>query len=63
MSLEGGSMQILRKHDHSALGIVALLLLPLLIVQCCIRRGASLELEFHEGTDMEASPSPDGRTV
>jgi len=56
-------MQILRKHDHSALGIVALLLLPLLIVQCCIRRGASLELEFHEGTDMEASPSPDGRTV
>ena len=54
-------MQIPRKRDHSALGIVALLLLPLLIVQSCSRRGASLELEFHEGTDMEASPSPDGR--
>jgi len=54
-------MQILRKHDHYALGIVALLLLPFLIVQSCSKRGASLELEFHEGTDMEASPSPDGR--
>ncbi len=38
-----------------------LLLLPLLIIQSCSRRGASLEFEFHEGTDMEASPSPDGR--
>ncbi|OGD37622.1 MAG: hypothetical protein A2V45_01960 [Candidatus Aminicenantes bacterium RBG_19FT_COMBO_58_17] len=54
-------MQILRKHDRSALGIVALLLLPLFIAQSCSRRGASLEFEFHDGTDMEASPSPDGR--
>jgi Tol biopolymer transport system component len=54
-------MRILRKHDHSALGIVASFLLPLLIVQSCSRRDASLEFEFHEGTDMEASPSPDGR--
>jgi Tol biopolymer transport system component len=54
-------MQILRKHDHSASGIVALLLLPLLLFQSCSKRSSSLELEFHEGTDMEASPSPDGR--
>jgi len=61
MFLAGGHMRILRKHDHSALGIVALLLVQLFIVQSCSRRGASLELEFHEGTDMEAAPSPDGR--
>jgi Tol biopolymer transport system component len=54
-------MHILRKHDHSALVIIVLSLLPLLIVQSCSRRGESLELEFYEGTDMEASPSPDGR--
>ena len=54
-------MQTLRKHDHSALGIVALFLLPLLFAQSCSGRRTSLELEFHEGTDMEASPSPDGR--
>ena len=61
ISLTGGLMQILRKHDHSILVIVALLLLPLLILQSCSRRDVSLEFEFHEGTDMEASPSPDGR--
>jgi len=54
-------MRILRKYVHSTFGIVVLLLLPQLIGQSCSRRGASLELEFHEGTDMEASPSPDGR--
>ena len=51
------------RPDRSALGIIALLLPPLLIVPSCSRRGASLELEFHEGTDMEAAPSPDGRYV
>jgi len=43
------------------MGFLALSLLPLLIVQSCSKHGGSLELEFHEGTDMEASPSPDGR--
>src|SRR4030042_1962605 len=61
MFLAGEPMRILRKYDRSAFGICALLLLPLLIVQSCSRRGASLGFEFHEGTDMEASPSPDGR--
>jgi len=56
-------VRIPRRPDRSALGIAALLLLLLLIVPSCSRRGASLELEFHEGTDMEASPSPDGRHV
>jgi len=54
-------MRILRRHNHSALGFMALLLLPFLLIQSCSRRGTSLELEFREGTDMEASPSPDGR--
>lgn len=54
-------MKMLGKYDHSALGIVALLLLPLLVVQNCSRQGTPMEFEFHEGTDMEASPSPDGR--
>ena len=54
-------MRILRKHDQVAFGILALSLLPLLVGQNCSRPGTSLELEFHEGTDMEASPSPDGR--
>jgi len=54
-------MRTLRKHDHSALGIVALFLLPLLFAQSCSGRRTTLEFEFHEGTDMEASPSPDGR--
>jgi Tol biopolymer transport system component len=61
MALAGGSMQIVRKYDLSALGIVAMLLLSLFTVQSCSRNDESLELEFHEGTDMEASPSPDGR--
>lgn len=52
---------MLRKYDHSALGIVALLLMGFFIVQSCSRRCSPLEFEFHEGTDMEASPSPDGR--
>jgi Tol biopolymer transport system component/imidazolonepropionase-like amidohydrolase len=43
------------------LGIVALLILPLLFAQCRSGRRTVLDLEFHEGTDMEASPSPDGR--
>jgi Tol biopolymer transport system component len=54
-------MQISRKYDLSALGIVAMLLLSLFTVQSCSRNDESLELEFHEGTDMEALPSPDGR--
>jgi Tol biopolymer transport system component/cytosine/adenosine deaminase-related metal-dependent hydrolase len=61
MSLAGGHMRSPRKHNQLAWGILALSLLPLLIVQSRSRRGSSLELEFHEGTDMEASPSPDGR--
>ena len=52
---------MLRKHDRSVLGIIAFLLLPILIVQSNCKLSTSLELEFHEGTDMEASPSPDGR--
>jgi Tol biopolymer transport system component/imidazolonepropionase-like amidohydrolase len=54
-------MQTVRRYDLSVLGIVALLLLSILAFQGCSRRGTSLEFEFHEGTDMEASPSPDGR--
>lgn len=57
----GADMRVLRKRDLSALESVALLILSLLIFQSCSSRGASLEFEFHEGTDMEASPSPDGR--
>ena len=54
-------MQTPKKHDHPALGFVALFLLPLLFFQSCSGRRSTLEFEFHEGTDMEASPSPDGR--
>ena len=43
------------------MNIVALFLLPLLFFQSCSGRRSTLEFEFHEGTDMEASPSPDGR--
>ena len=53
-------MRIPGRPRSLCFGIVAVLL-PLLVVQSCSRRGASLELEFHEGTDMEAAPSPDGR--
>ncbi|MCJ7643301.1 MAG: LpqB family beta-propeller domain-containing protein, partial [Candidatus Aminicenantes bacterium] len=55
------SHQGLCKHPRPALGIVALLILPLLFAQCRSGRRTVLDLEFHEGTDMEASPSPDGR--
>ena len=54
-------MRILREHHPSTMGFMALLLLPFLLCQNCSRGGTSLEFEFHEGTDMEASPSPDGR--
>jgi Tol biopolymer transport system component/imidazolonepropionase-like amidohydrolase len=61
MSLAERPMRSPRKHNQLAWGILALSLLPLLIVQSCSGRRTSLEFEFHEGTDMEASPSPDGR--
>src|SRR5512137_1718636 len=54
-------MRILYKHGHSTFGLIALSLLPLLVIQSCSKRGSTLDFEFHEGTDMEASPSPDGR--
>src|SRR5512136_929673 len=54
-------MRVLRKHNNPAPAFRALVLLTLLMIQCCSRRGVPLEFEFHEGTDMEASPSPDGR--
>jgi Tol biopolymer transport system component len=45
----------------AASGIAALLLLSLLYAQSRGDRRTILDLEFHEGTDMEVSPSPDGR--
>ncbi len=54
-------MRIRQKHHHSALGFMASFLFLSLFIQSCSRRGTSLEFEFREGTDMEASPSPDGR--
>jgi len=54
-------MLIRRKNGNSVLGIAGLLLLSFLAGQGCSRQSTSLEFEFHEGTDMEASPSPDGR--
>jgi Tol biopolymer transport system component len=46
---------------RSALGIAVMLLLPLLFAHGRGDSRSLLDLEFHEGTDMEASPSPDGR--
>ena len=54
-------MPILGKRDISALVSMALLWLPLFVAPGCGGRGTTLNLEFHEGTDMEAAPSPDGR--
>ena len=46
---------------HPAIGIAVMLLLPLFFAHGRGDRRSTLDLEFHEGTDMEASPSPDGR--
>jgi len=46
---------------HLALGIIVLLLSPLPGARSLSAPGAVADLEFHEGTDMEAVPSPDGR--
>jgi Tol biopolymer transport system component len=54
-------MRVLRKHNYPPPAFGALVLLTVLMIQCCSRRGVPLEMEFREGTDMEASPSPDGR--
>jgi len=54
-------MRPLLSCTRPALGIIVLLLLPLLCAQSRSAPRAVLDLEFHEGTDMEAVPSPDGR--
>ena len=54
-------MRPLFSCTRPALGIIALLLLPLHFAQSQSVPGSVLDLEFHEGTDMEAVPSPDGR--
>jgi|GEM_PF-3256573 len=45
--------------------IVAIMLLiaAFLFLWACGPREKTIELEFHEGTDMEAVPSPDGRQI
>ncbi len=49
------------KLRHCAMGIAVMLLLPLLFAHGRGDRRSTLDLELHEGTDMEESPSPDGR--
>ena len=42
---------------------IVLLICIVLFLWCCDSRKTRLELEFLEGTDMEAVPSPDGRHI
>lgn len=42
---------------------IVFLIGALLLMLSCGPRTETLELEFHEGTDMEAVPSPDGRQI
>jgi len=42
---------------------ITLLIIALLSFWACGPRETTIELEFHEGTDMEAVPSPDGRQM
>lgn len=57
---------MIRQHGCRLGGIMAaitLLIAVLLTFWACGPREKTIELEFHEGTDMEAVPSPDGRQI
>jgi len=57
---------MVRQHwcrSGSITTIITLLIGVLIFVWACGPRERTIEFEFHEGTDMEAVPSPDGRQI
>jgi len=52
-----------KRYSGGIMATITLLIAIFLSFWACGPRRASIELEFHEGTDMEVVPSPNGRQI